>query len=669
MKKLLISLFMIFLVSCEANSIEVIDPNVELPLGDSVTYSLTYHLPHIGRTQELRYQPGELLVTQNLVREGFVLRGWYLDEALTIHFDYEVMPNRDLNLYPKWSKSNINQTPAEGEEENPETEENDIKEPFVPIIQSQPSVEVGQGYFTHDYMLIYTELFSSSVQFNFYEEVVHQVTNDYNEFISSDAKVKLLLFPHDENRIGSLSSLDYGIDIQPGEIIGFDDEDGTRILMFRFLSDAKFTFHTARGNIATFLGRTSLSRLNRLVEDTEYQIALEISKSNRKSLSTESDDLSKLSNKVQNPDVCKIIEEPKHWLNEVHVPATIGFSVAPMRLDSFQNQNGLVVFVNILNSPSEYDYQQMMEIANEPTDYADAFYRHHSFGNTGINWTFHEEIIEIEFSNNPTNVEEVYNQLLPIQQKVLNKISPDYIDDEFDFVVFFGAPDVQSPYQIGPAFPMIENPLKFNNSSIYNSTFIVLEMYRDNFVLSHELGHLYGWSDIYVHGQVLAEKGLTGYPNNYMYGSWDIMSDNYNEDLSTWHKWMMGWIQDDEVRCTHKNLKNDLFLLQPPTFDEDIPKMIVIPISQWEAIFIESRYYNDYCKKGCEGDILVTYIDTRLGNGNGTKQIIRPERATDLQHRDSMIRVGENVTIKGYTIMHQEKLQQGSIISISGSNR
>lgn len=41
----------------------------------------------------------------NPVKEGYIFRGWYLDEELTnyFYFDYVVMPDYDITLYAKWS--------------------------------------------------------------------------------------------------------------------------------------------------------------------------------------------------------------------------------------------------------------------------------------------------------------------------------------------------------------------------------------------------------------------------------------------------------------------------------------------------------------------------------------------------------------------------------------
>ncbi|CAM5263171.1 hypothetical protein STANM309S_03148 [Streptomyces tanashiensis] len=58
-------------------------------------------------------------------------------------------------------------------------------------------------------------------------------------------------------------------------------------------------------------------------------------------------------------------------------------------------------------------------------------------------------------------------------------------------------------------------------------------------VLPHENGHVFGLPDLYT-----SDGGGT-------VGHWDIMSEDWgaNNDLLAWHKWKLGWLDNDQVSC------------------------------------------------------------------------------------------------------------------------
>ena len=102
MKRIALILLLGLLWGCSASVVEIPDETTMVAEEASEDVFLIYHFTHLDLVRPLQYSPGERLTLNIPVRQGYEFLGWYLDEALTIPFDYDVMPNSDVNLYPRW---------------------------------------------------------------------------------------------------------------------------------------------------------------------------------------------------------------------------------------------------------------------------------------------------------------------------------------------------------------------------------------------------------------------------------------------------------------------------------------------------------------------------------------------------------------------------------------
>ncbi|MFJ2111722.1 MULTISPECIES: M6 family metalloprotease domain-containing protein [unclassified Streptomyces] len=124
-------------------------------------------------------------------------------------------------------------------------------------------------------------------------------------------------------------------------------------------------------------------------------------------------------------------------------------------------------------------------------------------------------------------------------------------------------------------------------------------------VLPHENGHVFGLPDLYT-----ADGGGS-------VGHWDIMSEDWgaNNDLLGWHKWKLGWLDDDQIGCATSTGNNDYLL--GPLATAGGPKMAFVPLSKESGYAIEVRTRAGNDDAVCEPGVLIYRVDAGVDTGRG----------------------------------------------------
>ncbi|MFF2570353.1 M6 family metalloprotease domain-containing protein [Streptomyces sp. NPDC058084] len=133
-------------------------------------------------------------------------------------------------------------------------------------------------------------------------------------------------------------------------------------------------------------------------------------------------------------------------------------------------------------------------------------------------------------------------------------------------------------------------------------------------VLPHENGHVFGLPDLYT-----VDGGGT-------VGHWDIMSEDWgaNNDLLGWHKWKLGWLDNDQVGCAAKT--GDFEYTLTPLATTGGPKLAFVPLSGTSGYAIEARTREGNDEAVCKPGVLVYRVDTDVDTGHG------PVTVTDSDH-------------------------------------
>ncbi|MER7998147.1 M6 family metalloprotease domain-containing protein [Streptomyces sp. NPDC095613] len=124
-------------------------------------------------------------------------------------------------------------------------------------------------------------------------------------------------------------------------------------------------------------------------------------------------------------------------------------------------------------------------------------------------------------------------------------------------------------------------------------------------VLPHENGHVFGLPDLYT-----SDGGGA-------VGHWDIMSEDWgaNNDLLGWHKWKLGWLDDEQVACAAEPGVSEHVL--GPLAAAGGPKLAFVPVSEESGYAVEVRTRAGNDEAVCEPGVLIYRVDSDVDTGRG----------------------------------------------------
>ncbi|TGB06787.1 M6 family metalloprotease domain-containing protein [Streptomyces sp. MZ04] len=124
-------------------------------------------------------------------------------------------------------------------------------------------------------------------------------------------------------------------------------------------------------------------------------------------------------------------------------------------------------------------------------------------------------------------------------------------------------------------------------------------------VLPHENGHTFGLPDLYTQ-----EGGGA-------VGHWDIMSEDWgaNNDLLAWHKWKLGWLDDDQISCASNSGTTEHTLT--PLAGRGGTKLAFVPMDEKTGYAIEVRTQGGNDEGVCKPGVLVYRVNAEIDTGHG----------------------------------------------------
>ena len=174
---------------------------------------------------------------------------------------------------------------------------------------------------------------------------------------------------------------------------------------------------------------------------------------------------------------------------------------------------------------------------------------------------------------------------------------------------------------------------------------------------AHEYGHLFGLTDIRNTVDVTKQ-------NSSDLGMLDLMNSSLAPELLAWQRFIMGILNDNQVRCVRssKPLTHRIIPVAQPELQ---PKMVVIPLSDYKAIAVESRRSHGYDQNlgSLNEGVFVYTIDTTIPYRYSTMKLIPSPSAKDMEwKRDAALKVGESITFEGWKITYVETGSFGDVV-------
>ncbi|MEV0317153.1 M6 family metalloprotease domain-containing protein [Streptomyces sp. NPDC050658] len=133
-------------------------------------------------------------------------------------------------------------------------------------------------------------------------------------------------------------------------------------------------------------------------------------------------------------------------------------------------------------------------------------------------------------------------------------------------------------------------------------------------VLPHENGHTFGLPDLYTQ-----EGGGA-------VGHWDIMSEDWgaNNDLLAWHKWKLGWLDDDQISCASNSGTTEHTLT--PLAERGGTKLAFVPMDEKTGYAVEVRTQGGNDEAVCKPGVLVYRVNAEIDTGHGPVTVADSDR-------------------------------------------
>lgn len=175
---------------------------------------------------------------------------------------------------------------------------------------------------------------------------------------------------------------------------------------------------------------------------------------------------------------------------------------------------------------------------------------------------------------------------------------------------------------------------------------------------AHELGHNFGLTDI----RNTENKAMQ---NSSDLGIYDLMNSALAPELLGWNRFIVGALNDGQVRCVTSGTTTHL--IRPIEMPTDEEKLVVIPTGRFTAIAIESRRAIGFdAPMGTASEGVIVYeIDTTIPYNQSTMKLVPRVGSIDSQwRRDSALKLGDSVSTQGWKITVVESGEFGDVVRV-----
>jgi M6 family metalloprotease-like protein len=175
---------------------------------------------------------------------------------------------------------------------------------------------------------------------------------------------------------------------------------------------------------------------------------------------------------------------------------------------------------------------------------------------------------------------------------------------------------------------------------------------------AHELGHNFGFTDI-RNTQDKAKQDSSDL------GIYDLMNSAMAPELLAWNRFIVGALNDNQVRCV--NSGTTTHLLRPVAMPINEEKMVVIPTGRFKAIAMESRRAIGFdAPMGTASEGVIVYeIDTTIPYNLSAMKLVPRVGSVDKEwRRDAALKVGDSISTQGWKITVVESGDFGDVVKV-----
>ncbi|KAF2417706.1 M6 metalloprotease [Tothia fuscella] len=181
--------------------------------------------------------------------------------------------------------------------------------------------------------------------------------------------------------------------------------------------------------------------------------------------------------------------------------------------------------------------------------------------------------------------------------------------------------------------PTYMGPIKYASGQSKRAVMFGNDFYNWGFKeLNHETGHTMGLPDLYP-------LDGSNKPTTFYVGGWDLMGliSGPAPDYFAWHKWLLGWIDDDQVSCI--TMKGSSQQTISPLHVKGGTKMVAIKLNETTLLGIELRTKGGNDVRTCSEGLVFYTIAVDKGSGRGCLVVHdpRPSKAKECSARGGQL--------------------------------
>lgn len=224
---------------------------------------------------------------------------------------------------------------------------------------------------------------------------------------------------------------------------------------------------------------------------------------------------------------------------------------------------------------------------------------------------------------------------------------------QYDIVYLVADPDAPGVDSDATKVVNFDRPLHADGTDIRRVVTVFEQHPPDRNVLAHETGHVFDLPDLYHR-----PSDGKGDWDTYV-GDWDVMGSQFGlaPDLFGWHKWKLGWLDDQQVTC----IQSDRVVTLEPMAAVPVPgasigtRLAVIRTGEGSAVAIEARSSTGNDRSTCTEGVLLYRVRNETPSGGGPVDVIDTHPASDAcwdqsvypPLADAPLRVGETFSVPG----------------------
>ncbi|MFF3326135.1 M6 family metalloprotease domain-containing protein [Streptomyces sp. NPDC002889] len=227
----------------------------------------------------------------------------------------------------------------------------------------------------------------------------------------------------------------------------------------------------------------------------------------------------------------------------------------------------------------------------------------------------------------------------------------------YDVVYLVADPDAPGVDSDATKVVNFDRPIEADGTEIKRVVTVFERHPPDRHVLAHETGHVFDLPDLYHR----PTDGNGDWDTHV--GDWDVMGSQFGlaPDLFGWHKWKLGWLGGQEVRCiSGGDPSGELVTLEPlaaaPVRGGSVgTRLAVVRTGENTALAIEARGSAGNDGQTCTEGVLLYRVQAETASGSGPVEVVDTHPETEACWDESVyppladapLREGEAFTMPG----------------------